>query len=105
MGVTIIKTAVSRKYELMTIIEPMLDAGQADNLVEIISNIIGKTGGKVDKIDRWGKRRLAYPIKKSNDGNYVIILFDGKSDTLDELNRSLKINDNVMRHYITNIDR
>lgn len=102
---TIIKTAVSRKYELMTIIEPTLEADKSDGLIETISNTISKTGGKVDKIDKWGKRRLAYPINKSNDGNYVIILFEGKSDTLDELNRSLKINDNVMRHYITNINR
>ena len=58
------------KYEVMFIAKPLEDA-EVDPIAEFVSNLIKKNGGNVEKVDRWGKRHLAYPVKKQADGNYV----------------------------------
>ena len=91
------------KYEVMIIINPTLEDAKKDAVVETFQNIIA-ADGEVEKVDVWGVKKLAYPIEKKEEGYYVVIEFAGNTTLPYELNRKLKINDNVMRHIIINKD-
>ena len=91
------------KYEVMFIAKPLEDA-EVDPIAEFVSNLIKKNGGNVEKVDRWGKRHLAYPVKKQADGNYVLINFEGEPDVIKEIDRVIKIHDTILKHLIVKID-
>ena len=74
------------KYEVMFIAKPLEDA-EVDPIAEFVSNLIKKNGGNVEKVDRWGKRHLAYPVKKQADGNYVLINFEADPAVIKEIDR------------------
>ena len=88
-------------YEVMFIIDPALEDEKKDETVETVKGIIG-ADGEVSKVDVWGMRRLAYPIQKKNDGYYVVMEFNASEALPKELDRRLKISDNIMRHLIIN---
>ena len=90
-------------YELMLIIDPMLDDEAKEQTVETVKSII-ETEGKVGEIDTWGMRKLAYPIAKKGEGYYVVVNFEAETTLPKELDRRLRISDNVMRHLIVNKD-
>ena len=90
-------------YEVMFIIDPMLEDDKKDATVETVQQIIN-ADGEVSKVDVWGMKKLAYPIQKKNDGYYVVIEFKASPNLPKELDRRLKISDNVMRHMIINND-
>jgi small subunit ribosomal protein S6 len=89
-----------RNYELMTILHPELDTEAHESSLKKIEKLIVDNGGQVDSIDRWGKKRLAYEINHIKDGNYSIVNFSGNPDTIKEVDRVLKINDEVVRFMI-----
>lgn len=89
-----------RDYELMLILDPTLEAEEHQKATDRVAKLIDKNDGKVEKVDVWGTRRLAYPIAGHSDGYYAIMLFRGENSTIDELDRVLKIADEVMRHLI-----
>ena len=91
------------KYEVMFIAKPLEDA-EVDPIAEFVSNLIKKNGGNVEKVDRWGKRHLAYPVKKQADGNYVLINFEADPDVIKEIDRVMKIQDDILKHLIVKID-
>ena len=90
-------------YEVMFIIDPMLEDDKKEATVEAVQQIIN-ADGEVSKVDVWGMKKLAYPIQKKNDGQYVVIEFKASPNLPKELDRRLKISDNVMRHMIINND-
>lgn len=90
-------------YEVMFIIDPILEDDKREETVETVKSIIADDG-EVGKVDVWGMRKLAYPIQKKNEGYYVVIEFKGNNTLPKELDRRLKISDNVMRHLIVNKD-
>ncbi len=90
-------------YEVMFIINPTLEDETKNATVEAVQSIIA-ADGEVGKVDVWGMRKLAYPIEKKEEGYYVVIEFQGNATLPSELNRKLKISDNVMRHIIINKD-
>ena len=90
-------------YEVMFIIDPVLEDEKKDATVETVQQIIN-ADGEVSKVDVWGMKKLAYPIQKKNDGYYVVVEFKASEDLPKELDRRLKISDNVMRHMIINKD-
>lgn len=90
-------------YELMFIIEPTLEDSAKENVIETVKGIIAEQG-EVTKTDVWGMKRLAYPIQKKNEGYYVVVDFKASSELPKELDRRLKISDNVIRHMIVNKD-
>lgn len=92
-----------KKYEVMFIIDPTLEDAQKDATVETVKGIIASEG-EVENVDVWGMRKLAYPIQKKNEGYYVVIEFKAQPTLPKELDRRLKISDNVMRHLIVNRD-
>ncbi len=92
------------KYEVMFIVDPVLEDAAKDEAVENIKAIIAEGGGEVLDTDVWGMRRLAYPIEKKNEGYYVVMHFNGEPELPKELARRIRISDNYMRHIIINLD-
>jgi len=90
-------------YEVMFIINPTLEDEKKDATVENVQSIIA-ADGEVEKVEVLGMRKLAYPIEKKEEGYYVVVEFKGNPTLPYELNRKLKISDNVMRHIIINKD-
>ncbi|MDQ1911167.1 30S ribosomal protein S6 [Paenibacillus sp. GD4] len=88
-----------RKYEVMYIIRPELDQDAVAATVEKFANIINN-GGEITKSDVMGKRRLAYEINKLRDGHYVLVHFNANNDVINELDRVMKISDEIIRYLI-----
>ncbi len=88
------------KYEGVFILKPNMEEEENKSQIERIKEIIEGNSGKIDKIDEWGQRRLAYEIKKNKEGYYTIINFQAEADLVKELDRTSKINDNIIRHMI-----
>lgn len=93
-----------RSYELMYIINPALDEDGTNAVIEKFKTLIENNGGEVTKLDRWGKRRLAYEINDIKDGYYVLCYFSGKPAVAQELDRVMKITDDILRHMIVRND-
>ena len=92
-----------RKYEVIFIVKPMEE--EATNaVVEKFTKLIADNGGTVDSEDRWGKKRLAYPINDETEGVYTVISFTSEPDFPAELDRIYKITDGVMRSIIVSLD-
>lgn len=88
-----------RKYEVMYILRPETEQETVQALVEKFNGIIGN-GGEITKQDVMGKRRLAYEINKIRDGIYVLVHFNATSEVVAELDRVMKITDEVIRYLI-----
>ena len=92
---------MTRAYELMVIIDGGIDDNAAQQQVKSITATITSVGGSVHgNPDWWGKRRLAYPINKKEDGYYVVYNVLAPGGALDEVERTLRIADNVVRHKL-----
>ncbi|SFR67283.1 SSU ribosomal protein S6P [Agromyces sp. CF514] len=85
------------QYELMVILDPEIDERTVAPSLDKFLNVIRNDGGTVDKVDIWGKRRLAYEINKKNEGIYAVVDFTAESKTTDELDRQLNLSEAVMR--------
>ena len=92
-----------RNYEVMFVIDPAVEDAKKDATVESVQSIIA-ADGEVGKVDVWGMRKLAYPIDKKEEGYYAVVEFQGNPTLPKELDRRLKISDNVIRHIIINKD-
>ena len=72
-----------------------------DDLIKRVRDLVDRGGGTWRSHDAWGRRRLAYPIAKKNEGVYHLVVFEASAETLDEISRVLKIDDAVLRHLAT----
>ena len=88
-------------YEILLLLDPDLAEESQAEVITRVRELIEKGGGTFVRHDAWGKRKLAYEIDKKADGNYHLLLFSSPPETLDEISRVLKIDDNVMRHLAT----
>ena len=86
-----------RHYEVMVILDPELEEKTVQPSLETFLNVVRSDGGTVEKVEIWGRRRLAYEINKKSDGIYVVIDLDCESATVDELDRQLTLNEAVLR--------
>lgn len=91
-----------RKYEVMYIIRTDIEQEQVQATVDKLQGIITNGGGEITKQDLMGKRRLAYEINKFRDGYYVLVNFTATPEVVKELDRVMKISDEVIRYLITN---
>ena len=88
------------KYESIYILSPTMEEEAIKAMIERFSNLIVAEGGEVEKIDEWGKRRLAYPIEDFRGGYYVLMNFKADPQLPSELERNYKITDEVIRYII-----
>ena len=88
-----------RKYEVIFIVKP-LDEEAINGVVTKFENIITTNGGNIDKIDRWGKKRLAYEIKDNTDGYYCLFYITAEPAVINEVDRVMKITDEILKHMI-----
>lgn len=88
----------------MCILNPDLEESKIEDIVNRLQEIINNNGGEFQGVDKWGRRRLAYPIKKFYDGYYIVVNFKGNSNLLKELDRVLKITEESLRHMMVRRD-
>ena len=86
-----------RPYELMVIIDPEVEERTVEPSLQKFLNVITNDGGTIEKVDIWGRRRLAYDIKKKSEGIYAVVNFTSEPATAKELDRQLGLNESVMR--------
>ena len=89
-----------RAYECVYILIPTLEEHTAKEKVNRFSEIVTSRKGTVQGVNHWGKKKLAYPIRKFHEGIYTVVKFIGDSEILDELNRIFRFDDDVLRHLI-----
>ncbi|MDR0504246.1 MAG: 30S ribosomal protein S6 [Bifidobacteriaceae bacterium] len=94
-----------RPYELMIILDPEIEEEVVPPTVDKFLTVVTGDGGTIDKIDIWGKRHLAYPIKKREDGIYVVVNFTSTSATAQELDRQLGLNESVLRTKVLRVEQ
>jgi small subunit ribosomal protein S6 len=92
-----------RNYELVCVIQPDLDETGLNGVIDRVKEWITEAGGKVEKVDVWGKRKLAYLIRKQREGHYILLNLSLPSKATMELERNLRFMEPVMRHMLTAI--
>ncbi len=95
-----------RDYEMLYILDPELGDEDLPAALDKVNNLVTRLGGEMGEINQtapWGKRRLAYPINKTQDGFYVLANFRMDPDKTGELERDLRISENVFRHMLINL--
>ena len=92
-----------RKYEIIFIIKS-LDEEATNAVIDKFSKLIAANGGEIVKEDRWGKKRLAYDIKKENEGYYVLFYVKCEPPCVNECDRVMKITDEILKHMIVRSD-
>ena len=86
-----------RQYEVMVILDPDLDERTVAPSLDTYLNVVRQSGGSVENVDIWGKRRLAYEINKKSEGIYAVIDLTAEPDAVKELDRQLTLNESVVR--------
>ena len=88
------------KYEVVYIIDPAVEEEARKELIAKYNDLIANNGGSVDKVEEWGKRRLAYAIDYKTEGYYVLVNFQAESELPKELERNLQISDSIIRYQV-----
>jgi small subunit ribosomal protein S6 len=87
-----------REYETVIVLDPALDDTRVSQEIDTVQNVITQGGGEVLEVQRWGRRRLAYEIRKKREGIYSLIRFKSEGGVLDDLKRRFLINELLLRH-------
>ncbi|MCX6079959.1 MAG: 30S ribosomal protein S6 [Chloroflexi bacterium] len=93
-----------RIYELVCIIHPDLDENAFKAIVEKVSGWVTETGGSVDKVDVWGRRRMAYHINKQREGQYVLLHLNMNPAATAQLERNIRFQESVIRSMLTVVE-
>ena len=93
------------QYELIYVVAPDVGEDEVSAVHEEVSALVSRFDGRIVKTDNWGRRRLAYEIKRHTEGTYVLELIEGSGEMLRELDRRLRVLDQIMRHLVVRIDR
>ncbi|MBR1868384.1 MAG: 30S ribosomal protein S6 [Clostridia bacterium] len=91
------------KYEALYILDTACADEERDGLIAKFENVVVNSGGVVEKSDKWGVKKLAYPINYKSEGFYVLMSFESDPNAVQELNRVMGISENVMRSMITKL--
>lgn len=97
MGTTT-HTKWAREYETIYILHPQVDPDEADRIASRMAEVVTRLEGRLTKVDNWGKRKLAYPIRRNTRGVFVYLRYLGFSDMVAEVERNLRMLDSVIRH-------
>lgn len=93
-----------RNYEMLWIISPDVTEEEMPGTIDRVTQQITDQGGTVIDNNNWGKRKLAYPIKRFKEGNYILTTLDADPDILPEFESSLRISEDILRHLIVRLD-
>ena len=93
-----------RQYELVYILPPDTTEAQVAELHEQVSQVVTRMNGTIEKNENWGRRRLAYEIARHKEGVYVLDVINGSGELMKELDRRLKVMDQVIRHMVVRVD-
>jgi len=93
-----------RIYENLFIVRPDATEEEIDHLIEQMSKNVTSAGGTVDKVDKWGKRRLAYRVEKQREGSYVLMQFTAEPKVVKEFERRMRVQDSVIKFLTVRID-
>ena len=93
-----------RVYEVLFIIAPNVEEGDIDTLITQLSDVATNQGARIAKIDRMGRRRLAYQIQKFNEGYYVVFTVEGTGAEIAEIERRMRVTDAIIRYITIRID-
>ncbi|NWG01439.1 MAG: 30S ribosomal protein S6 [Syntrophaceae bacterium] len=93
-----------KKYETIFILDPDLEEEPSQSVVEKIKGIITQNQGEIVKVEDWGKRKLAYEVKKKSKGHYFLIHFLGSAPLLSELERNFRVMDAVIKYQSVRLD-
>ena len=92
------------KYELVYVIDTALDDDARKVVIDRFNGMIEQEGGKVLKVDEWGKRRLAYPINYKTEGYYVLVNFESEATLPREIERTMQIAESILRYLIVKVE-
>ena len=104
MSTPVSSTPKLRHYEVMVILDPSLEERTIAPSLDTFLNVVKKDGGSVEKVDIWGRRRLAYEIDKHAEGIYAVIDLQAKPASVQELDRQLNLNESVLRTKVLRPD-
>ena len=93
-----------RAYEVMVILDPSLDERTIEPSLDKYLNVIRKDGGSIESLDVWGRRRMAYEIKKNAEGIYAVVNLTAEPATVKELDRQLTLNESILRTKVMRPD-
>lgn len=94
-----------RRYELMLVLKPDAAEDKAAAVIDRTTRHVVASGGQIIKVAPWGRRRLAYPIERYREGSYHILVFEAPSEAILEMERSLHITEDVLRHLVVRQER
>lgn len=89
-----------REYEACFVIHPKVDEAGIEREIEAFSETVTSNKGEIVGVHKWGRRKLAYPVRKVRDGFYVLARFNGEGDVLKEVDRRFKMNESILRHLV-----
>ncbi len=91
-------------YELVYIVNPNDTDEALPEVINKVSEVVKKSGGTVAEVIPWGKKRFSYPIKKFNEGNYILAKIDAQPTSVKKIDASLKMDENILRHLVIKAD-
>ena len=93
-----------RVYEILFIADPNLGEPEVDALANLVQGFVEKEGGRLQKVEKWGKKRLAYTIGKHREGSYVLLVAEGKAALVKEVERRIRVTDGVVKFMTVRVD-
>ncbi|HEV2383555.1 MAG TPA: 30S ribosomal protein S6 [Terriglobia bacterium] len=93
-----------RKYELIFIVRTDLSEEDLGKLITQMEGVVTSHGGKVEKVEKMGRRRLAYRVQRQREGVYILFVIEGTGDTVKEFERRLRVNDAVIKYLSVRVD-
>jgi small subunit ribosomal protein S6 len=93
-----------RTYEILFVVDPNLGEPEVDVLAAQVQGYVEKEGGRVSKLEKWGKKRLAYTVGKHREGSYVLVVADGAATLVKEVERRIRVTDGIFRFLTVRVD-
>ena len=93
-----------RVYEILFIADPNLGEPEVDALTTQVSGFVEKEGGRIQKVEKWGKKRLAYLVGKHREGSYVLIVVEAEANLVKEVERRIRVTDGVVKFMTVRVD-
>ena len=93
-----------RTYEILFIADPNIGEADVDALTTTVSGFVEKEGGRIQKVEKWGKKRLSYLIKKHREGSYVLVVAEGPAKMVHEVERRIRVIDGIIKFITVRVD-